>query len=162
MSSKILLKEIMYQIEAGADGTVMVWDSTKQFGFRMQAVFGSGGTIDAANIGDGSVTNAMLAFLAGVTSALPGQIIRPGGTATGTDTYVLTPTPALSAYAANLYYNVLFTDANTGAATLNVSGLGAKAIQYKGSALSAARIPALSRGVVWYDGTQFQLLGYWG
>lgn len=85
-----------------------------------------------------------------------------GGVAGGTDTYTLTTTVAYTAYASGDILRVTFTNANTGAATMNVNSLGAKDIQYKGSALSAARIPAASNALLWYDGTQFQLLGYWG
>jgi predicted component of type VI protein secretion system len=47
---------------------------------------------------------------------------------------------------------------NTGATTLNVSGLGVKAVQNSGSALSANQILAAGLTGVIYDGTQFQLL----
>lgn len=77
--------------------------------------------------------------------------------ATGTNTYAVTFTPAFTAYSAGITLNVLFTNANTGAVTLNVDGLGAKAITKDNiTALSAGDIKA---GVVYsmtYDGTGFQ------
>ncbi|HZO86265.1 MAG TPA: hypothetical protein VFC26_13680, partial [Verrucomicrobiae bacterium] len=79
-------------------------------------------------------------------------------TATGTDTYAITPAPVVSAYATYQSWRVLFTNGNTGAATLNVNGLGAKAITKRGTvALVAGDIPAASVCDVVYDGTQFQL-----
>jgi hypothetical protein len=78
--------------------------------------------------------------------------------ATGTNTYAITLTPAPTAYAAGNAYVVKFTNANTGAATLNVNGLGAQGI-VKGAStplvsgdISAGRVCLLV-----YDGTNFLL-----
>lgn len=80
------------------------------------------------------------------------------GVAAGTDTYTLTPSPALTAYSESTIYIVEFTNANTGAATLNISGLGAKAIvNSAGQALTAGMIAAGSTYLMIYDGTSFQL-----
>lgn len=81
------------------------------------------------------------------------------GTAGGTDTYTLTLSPPLAAYTTGLTLNVIFTNANTGAATLNVNGLGAKDIKKAVStALAAADITAGSARILVYDGTNFQLI----
>lgn len=78
--------------------------------------------------------------------------------ASGTDTYTLTPTPAATAYAAGQSWKVTFTNGNTGAATINVSGVGAKNITKRGAlALVAGDIPAAATAEIVYDGTQFQL-----
>jgi len=60
------------------------------------------------------------------------------GTATGTaDALVLTPTPAVTAYAAGQKFRFkASTSANTGAATVNISTVGAVAIQLNGAALA--------------------------
>ena len=47
---------------------------------------------------------------------------------------------------------------NTGATTLNIDVLGAKAVQYAGAALTRNEIVAGRIVTVYYDGTQFQLL----
>lgn len=79
-------------------------------------------------------------------------------TATGTDTYALTLSPAITAYAAGQRFTVIFTNANTGAATINVSALGAKDITKNGTtALVAGDIPAGSMMILLYDGTRFQI-----
>lgn len=79
-------------------------------------------------------------------------------TATGTDTYAITPNPAITAYAAGQSFLVIFTNANTGAATLNVNALGAKAIEDRaGNALVAGDIAAGSIVRCDYDGTNFQI-----
>jgi hypothetical protein len=50
-------------------------------------------------------------------------------TSTGNDTYVLTFSPALGAYNAGLVINIGVDVGNTGAATVNIDNLGAKAIK---------------------------------
>lgn len=82
------------------------------------------------------------------------------GTAAGTNSYTLTLSPALTAYALGQQFNVLFTNANTGAATLNINGLGAKAIKRNGS--KATKVGDILAGQVfslYYDGTDFQMVG---
>lgn len=57
------------------------------------------------------------------------------------DTYVITPSPAITAYEEGQKFVFRATNANTGASTLNVNSLGATAIQTNdGSALSAGMI----------------------
>jgi len=81
-------------------------------------------------------------------------------TASGTDTYTATPSPAISAYATNQKFYVKFTNANTGAATLNLSSLGAKDIKKGGTdALEAGDIGAGQIVGLMYDGTNLQMLG---
>ncbi len=51
-------------------------------------------------------------------------------TATGSaNAYVLTPTIAIAAYVSGLNFNFIANFTNTGAATVNISGLGAKSIK---------------------------------
>lgn len=78
--------------------------------------------------------------------------------ATGTDTYAITLTPALLAYAAGNSFKVLFTNGNTGAATINVNSLGAKTIAKNNNvALVANDIIAGKIYLLTYDGTDFQI-----
>ena len=83
-------------------------------------------------------------------------------TASGTNTYTATPTVALSAYTSGLEITVKFTNANSGASTLNVSSLGAQTIQINGAAVTSGQIAAGGTYVLVYDGTNFQLLGSGG
>ena len=78
-----------------------------------------------------------------------------GGTA---NAITVTANPAATAYAAGQGYHILASNSNTGATTLNVNALGAKAIQYQGQALKGGEIVANRLVHVMYDGTQFQLL----
>lgn len=80
-------------------------------------------------------------------------------TASGTDTYTISEAfPA--AYDSKERFIITFTNANTGAATLNRNGLGAKDIKKPGNvALSAGDIVAGGRYIVSYNGTYYQLIG---
>jgi hypothetical protein len=77
------------------------------------------------------------------------------GVASGTDTYVLTIT-GFGRLSIGKMVIATFTNANTGAATLNVSGTGAVAIRKKGVALSANDMDANGTYVLVYDGTYWQ------
>jgi hypothetical protein len=80
-------------------------------------------------------------------------------TVTGTDTYVATASPALTAYAAGNLFSLVVPNTNTGAATINIDGLGAKAITRTGTtALVAGDMIATEVVIVVYDGTRFQLI----
>lgn len=79
-------------------------------------------------------------------------------TASGTDTYAITPSPVITAYSQGQTWQVVFTNGNTGAVTLNVSGLGAKAVTKRGTLpLVAGDIPAGALVGLTYDGAQFQI-----
>lgn len=77
----------------------------------------------------------------------------------GTDSYAITPSPAITAYAAGQVFTFKAGTANTGAATLNVNGLGAKTIKKNVSAdVNTGDILANQIVLVEYDGTNMQLL----
>lgn len=81
-------------------------------------------------------------------------------TASGTDTYTASITPALTAYSNTNRFYIKFTNANTGAATLNLNSLGAIAIKKNVSvALVSGDILAGQVICLAYDGTNFQMLG---
>ena len=71
-----------------------------------------------------------------------------------------TPTPAWSAYAAGQSLWIKAAANNTGTATLNISGLGAKTVKKPdGNALTGGEVKAGGIYLFTYDGTDFQLLG---
>ena len=79
-----------------------------------------------------------------------------GGTA---DVITLTPSPAITSYTAGQFFSFLSSGANTTNVTVNVSGLGAKAITKNGTtALVANDIPSGALISIIYDGTRFQLV----
>lgn len=79
--------------------------------------------------------------------------------ATGNDSYAISPTPAITAYVTGQIFTFKADVANTGACTLNVSSLGAKTLKKKVSAdLSTGDIIANQIVTVVYDGTNFQVI----
>ena len=77
----------------------------------------------------------------------------------GTDAYAITITPAITAYSAGQEFTFKANTANTGAATLNVSGLGAKTIKKNyNEDLVTGDILANQIVKVVYDGTNMQLI----
>lgn len=77
----------------------------------------------------------------------------------GTDSYAITLSPALTAYAAGQSFYFSPGVSNTGACSLNISGLGAKTIKKdKTVDLNDGDIVANQIVHVGYDGTNFQLL----
>lgn len=79
--------------------------------------------------------------------------------ATGTDTYAAVFNPAWASYKTGAEVLITFTNANTGAATLNVNALGAKAIKKNGVAVVSGDIPASSSISLVYNGTDFLMIG---
>jgi hypothetical protein len=81
-------------------------------------------------------------------------------TVSGTDTITATVSPSLTAYAVGQSFKFLAAGANTGAATINISSLGAKSIVKNGTTpLSAGDLVSGSMTQIVYDGTNFQLIG---
>ncbi|MFA6916993.1 MAG: hypothetical protein WC222_11390 [Parachlamydiales bacterium] len=75
------------------------------------------------------------------------------------DTYVITLTPAITAYVAGMYICFKANTVNTGAATINVNGLGAKTIvKQVSTALVDGDILAGMLCMIVYDGTNFVLI----
>jgi len=83
----------------------------------------------------------------------------PSGTATGTDTYAVTIT-GIEAYVEGLVIGVEFTNANTGSSTINVNSIGVKTLKKSVSTnLAASDLPAGGTFLLYYDGTNFQVIG---
>jgi hypothetical protein len=77
-----------------------------------------------------------------------------GGTV---DAITLTPFPAITGYAAGQEFLFIAAGANTGAVTVNVSGLGVKSLTKNGAtSLSASDITSSAIVRIVYDGTRFQ------
>ena len=105
------------------------------------------------NVGNATARNEYAAL---------GQVQDGAGTyltsVSGTNTITAAVT-GLAAYAAGQVFRFIAAGANTGAVTLNVNALGAKAITKQGTtALVSGDIVSGSTVVVVYDGTQFQLI----
>lgn len=92
--------------------------------------------------------------------------VVPCSSSDGSDTYTCNSGASLSAYTTNMLVLLTVTTANTGAATLNVDTLGAKAI-YKltagaTTALADNDIRTTARYLLAYDGTNFQVISQVG
>jgi hypothetical protein len=91
---------------------------------------------------------------------LQGQNYTAFATTGSSGTFVLTPSPAISAYAANQRFRVKFNAAGNGSDTINVSSKGAIAIkQYDSTGAKVA--PVIASGQLAdleYDGTNFVIL----
>ena len=76
----------------------------------------------------------------------------------GTDVITATGAFGMSAYATGQVFTFIASGTNTGATTLNINSLGAKAVTKNGSiALAAGDIVSGQAVTVFYDGTQFQI-----
>jgi len=105
----------------------------------------------------GSVTGDELGSVP-ISKITPGALFYAAASGSG-GAYAVTLNPALTAYAAGVQLWFLANHTNGGAATLNVNGLGAKAIvRPNGQALTGAEIESGQLCHVQYDGTSFQLL----
>jgi len=81
----------------------------------------------------------------------------------GADTITATAPLSMTAYAAGQKFGFVAAGANTGAVTLNINGIGAKAVTKRGStALVADDIASGAVVVVQYDGTRFQVISQFG
>jgi hypothetical protein len=122
-----------------------------------------GQTTPTANLPMGGFKHTGLAAGSAATdSANLGQIQSQAftylGSVAGTDTITATTSPVTTSYAAGQTFRFVAAANNTGAVTLNINSLGAKAITKAGtSALVAGDILANAVYQVTYDGTQFQL-----
>lgn len=111
------------------------------------------GTVDATFLDDGAATPAKIT---------PGAICA--ATTTGSaNAYVATPSPALPGLTTNAWLVIKANFTNTGAATINVNGLGAKAIKkWTAGAVADVQAGDIQTGqecIIAYDGTQWQLIG---
>ncbi len=110
--------------------------------------------------GGNKITNVGAGTALTDAATLTNQVNQSGAYCTvgGTeDAIVLTPTPAWTAYVTGQMVLFLASGANTGAVTLNVSGLGPRALVKNGTtALVAGDIPAAGAVVLAvYTGSQF-------
>jgi hypothetical protein len=122
-----------------------------------------GQTTVTANIPMNSYKITGLAAGTAATDAARVGQLQAGGatlvTVAGTDTYTGTMSPSLGAYAAGNVFTFVVPNTNTTAATLNIDGLGAKALTRDGStALVTGDLVANAEVAVVYDGTRFQVL----
>jgi len=128
-------------------------------------------TVDSGSLTN-SFSSAYLSILSPNNSAIPASGVIPddvvlqdgspiyGASSGGTDTYAITLSPAPTGYVDGMTFNIKADVANTGAATLNVNGLGAIAInKLNDQALATGDIEANQIFTVVYNSTgpKFQM-----
>lgn len=119
------------------------------------------GTVGVANGGTGATSVATAQANLQVPSITTVQNSAPMliGSIAGTNTITGTLTPAIASYTAGQTFRFVAAGANTGAVTININGLGAKAITKNGATpLAAGDIASGALVQISYDGTQFQLV----
>lgn len=77
--------------------------------------------------------------------------------AIGLNTYSTNVAPAIGSYGTNALFLVSFASGNTGPATINLNGLGARIITFRGAALSPGDIVANKQYFIRYNGASFEL-----
>ena len=123
-----------------------------------------GQTTPTANITLGGYKITNLAAGTAAADAVRFSQLQGGSTSTyitaaGADTITGTVTPTLTAYTTGQQFSFVAAGTNTTAVTLNIDGVGAKAVTRAGTtALAAGDILTGQVALVEYDGTQFQLL----
>lgn len=125
-----------------------------------------GQTIAAANLPMGGFNHTGVAngsarnHYAALGQLQDGGIIYAGAVGGTADVITITLSPAISSYIAGQAFSFIASGNNTTNVTLNVNGLGAKALTKNGATvLIAGDIVSSSIVEVEYDGTQFQLVG---
>jgi microcystin-dependent protein len=95
-----------------------------------------------------------------VADALDGLITRNyAGLTTGTSTtYIATPSPAWDAYTTSGLVVIIPHVANTGAATINISGLGVRDLRIANAAITAGTLQQNVPTIMAYTGTYFEVL----
>lgn len=86
-------------------------------------------------------------------------VFVPSGSVGGTvNAITLTPTPAIATYAAGQSYRFVATGVNTGAVTINVSGLGARTLTYaNGNIFAGGELQIGGTYDITDNGTQYML-----
>lgn len=124
------------------DGQTTVTANIPLAGFKLTGVGAATARTDAAS-------------LANIQDGTGVYVATVGGTA---DVITITPSPAITAYAAGQTFRFLASGANTTNVTVNANALGAKAITKNGAtALVAGDIPSGAMVEITYDGTRFIL-----
>jgi hypothetical protein len=107
------------------------------------------------NVGDATAINQYLT-VNGAINGTHRYVSIVGGTG---DAITLTTGWAMTAYSAGQQFSFIVGTVNSGATTVNVNGLGAKAVvRLDGTALQAGDLYLGALALIEYDGTSFQLI----
>lgn len=157
------------QAHAGGAVIEMIWNADDwndlvTWGLTEHNQLGGHTNITASNItASGVSTLASLTSNSIYKSTIKSSVSEVLTTAGGTTAYTLTPSVAIDSYVTGTEFNIKMNATNTGASTINISGLGAKSLT-KGGATALASGDLLINALykITYDGTQFQVSGIGG
>lgn len=130
-----------------------------------QSISSTGVTTPSANLPMGGFRHTNVGNAVSLTDYTSATDVQKGTPVTltsvsGTNTITATAPYSMSSLSANQTFRFVSAGANTTAVTLNINGIGAKSITKFGtSPLNAGDIQSGAALVVYYDGTQFQLIG---
>lgn len=105
------------------------------------------------NVGNATSSNQY----ASVAQIQAGSIFSAADTGAA-NAYAIAPTPSVAAYTSGQVFWIRIANTNTGASTINVSGLGVKNIKVGEADVAAGQLAAGQVYGVQYDGTDFQLI----
>ena len=109
------------------------------------------------NVGNASARNQYAAY--GQVLDAAGAFVDAAGVAGTANAITLTPDTAITAYSAGMQFRFIVETTNTGAVTVDVSGVGPKSIFKAGAQqLAAGDIKDGDVVSILYDGTQFYLV----
>lgn len=114
-----------------------------------------------AQVDAGTATGSTGASLTPTPALLRSKLLSDYVADTGAaNAYVITPAPAIAAYATGQIFTFKAVNANTTASTINVNAMGAKSIKKRdgATALIAGDIAAGMIVQIEYDGTNFQMI----
>lgn len=157
------------RIRATLNADIISWDSSLQQWAAIPNPAGSNasttvkGVVELATLAETlsrTTTGATGALLAVTPDNLTTVLTYDyAADSVGTDSYAITVTPAPTAYVTGQKFTFKAGTANTGGATLNVNGLGAKTIKKNATLdLTTGDIVANQLVTVTYDGTNFQYM----
>jgi hypothetical protein len=132
---------------------VFFYDGTKTILLQFASTDGSVGAFNGTSIDVVCGDNVVRSFDSLHRNAVLATL------AFGTNTYTGSFNPPLTQYVHNQIYTVTFQNANTGASTFNADTLGAKAIERRGTAVTAGQIPVGATLSLLYDGVSLQIIG---
>jgi hypothetical protein len=93
------------------------------------------------------------------TQIQSGILIYGVDSSVSANTLTVTLSPAITSYTAGMEFNIKVANTNSGASTININGLGAKNIKLSsGANPTAGDLLANAISILFYDGTNFQLL----
>lgn len=112
-----------------------------------------------AQVDAGTATGSTGASLTPTPALLRSKLLSDYVADTGAaNAYVITPSPAITAYTAGQIFSFKAANTNTLTSTLNINGVGATTITRSGTQLGAGDITSGQIYMVEYDGTNFQLI----